>query len=142
MIKKQPRILFFIKGAVPTVAEMEAAENCGNNVSFRNASLVPKVCNPEKCDGVEGVVPEAYKKLPLAGEVLKSFADKMKAEKEVEIERLKQQEEVNAKKQALAKEAAEKIAAAKAAKVEANKAVSEAKQEANKAQNIKWAAGK
>lgn len=37
-INRNPRILFFINGMVPTEAEREEAEALGSNVAFRNAT--------------------------------------------------------------------------------------------------------
>lgn len=142
MIKKHPRILFFIKGSVPTVVDVEAADKCGNNVVFRNAMMVPQTCNTENCAGVAGAVPEAYKDLPNAKKVLADFKTAEKAKLEIQVERLKEKEKLIAKKKELASEASEKIKVAKAKKVEAGKEIAVAKQEASKAQSITWQSGK
>lgn len=62
---RYPKILFFIKGANPTVEEEEAAEKLGPNVMFRNANFVPVDASPgslEQCGGVAGAVPTLYAK--------------------------------------------------------------------------------
>lgn len=141
MNKKQPRILYFITCAVPSVKELEEAEKCGNNVVFRNANLVPSVCNPERCDGVAGSVPTAYKGLPTAKQVLADFKATEKAEREAQIKKLKATEAANEGKKKAMAEAAEKLKEAKEAKVEAGKKVAAAKQEAAKA-TVTWQAGK
>lgn len=65
---KQARILFFIIGPVPTAEDVAKAGEIGAQVIFRNASAVGEYDKPEDCDGVEGAVPEAYKKFPSAAE--------------------------------------------------------------------------
>lgn len=60
---KQPRVIYFSKGMVPTEDEIKEAQRCGNNVVVRNASLVEPKLNPgqiEACEYVAGVVPPAY----------------------------------------------------------------------------------
>jgi len=69
-VKKFPKILFFIKGSIPTKEDYEAAESLGPNCVFRNASFVPSTGSLEKCNGVAGLVPELYKSEPSAEEAL------------------------------------------------------------------------
>ena len=76
--KRYPRILFFIKGVMPSVEAQEIAEQYGPNVAFRNAHFVSDTEAPEACDGVAGDVPERYKKLPTAEEALKKFEEARK----------------------------------------------------------------
>lgn len=78
-MKRYPRILFFIKGTLPSAEAMEVAEKYGPNVAFRNANFVPSSGAIEKCDGVAGEVPETYKELPTAEEALKKFEEDRKA---------------------------------------------------------------
>lgn len=60
---RHPRVLYFTAGMVPTDAEVEEVQKCGNNVGVRNSQHVPDEPNPgqiEKCDYVAGTVPKAY----------------------------------------------------------------------------------
>lgn len=62
---KQPRVIYFTRGIVPTDEEIAEAHRCGNNVVVRNAALVePNLTNGqiERCDFVAGAVPPAYAK--------------------------------------------------------------------------------
>ena len=131
-MKRYPRILYFIKGVMPSVEAQEIAEQYGPNVAFRNANFVPSSGAPEKCDGVAGAVPELYNKFPKAEEALKTFEENRKAAieaaKEGKEKRAKQAEEdakkAEAEAEAKAKadaEAAEKKKAEDAKKDEENK---------------------
>jgi hypothetical protein len=55
------KVLFFIKGSVPTEVEKSQASEIVGNVVFRNAKFAGGE-PPEICDGVAGCVPENYKK--------------------------------------------------------------------------------
>lgn len=60
---KQPRVIYFTKGVVPTAEEIAEAQRCGNNVVVRNGALVePNVTagQIERCEYVAGTVPAAY----------------------------------------------------------------------------------
>ena len=105
-MKKYPRILYFIKGVMPSAEAQEVAEALGTNVAFRNANFVPTFGAPEKCDGVAGDVPELYKKFPTAEEALKTFEE---ARKEA-IEKAKAGKEARAKQSEVDAEAAKKKA--------------------------------
>lgn len=59
-MKKYPKILYFIKGSMPSDDDFKNAESFGVNVSFRNALFITDVGTLEHCDGVTGVVPEKY----------------------------------------------------------------------------------
>lgn len=60
---RPPRVLYFIKGTVPTLEDQLAAEELAPClVSFRNAHLVSDVGALEACDAVAGAVPARYKK--------------------------------------------------------------------------------
>lgn len=62
MKKKSPRIIYFIKGAVPSADQIEEAEAIGDNVVFRNATLIPSTGALEYCFAVAGEVPARYEK--------------------------------------------------------------------------------
>ena len=60
---RPPRVLYFIKGTVPTLEDQLAAEELAPClVSFRNAHLVSDVGALEACDAVAGAAPARYKK--------------------------------------------------------------------------------
>lgn len=111
-MRKQPRILYFVKGVMPSIEAQEVAGSYGAaNVAFRNANFVPEDGALEQCDGVAGEVPERYKeKYPSAEEAIETFeaerkkeiADKKKANaaaKKAETE-AKKKVEAEAKKKA------------------------------------------
>lgn len=60
---RKRRVLFFIVGAVPTEAELAAAQTLGTKM-FRNAAQVTDLDAIERCDGVAGAVPPRYAKCP------------------------------------------------------------------------------
>lgn len=80
-LTRVPRILFFIKGTLPTLEEqLEAEDLAPARVSFRNANLVREEGALEICDGVTGEVPARYKKAyPTAKKALEGFAEARKA---------------------------------------------------------------
>lgn len=59
---KKEKILFFIKGFVPTDEERAEAEKLGTKM-FRSARMVSDTSPIEKCDCVYGCVPEQYEHL-------------------------------------------------------------------------------
>lgn len=73
---KQPKILFFIDGPVPSEVEKLDAFDLGVPVQFRNAQHVFKV--EEEADGVAGVIPKAYAKHPTAEDALKAYKAEVK----------------------------------------------------------------
>lgn len=122
--KRYPKILFFIKGVMPSIEAQEVADEYGPNVAFRNAHFVKDSGSLEACDGVAGEVPEAYKKLPSAEEACAAFEKARKesgekarknAEKRAE-EKAKAEEEAKAKAEEEAKAKAEAEEKAKEAK--------------------------
>lgn len=145
MDNKFPRILFFVRGSMPSPEALEIAEEMGPNVAFRNAAFVPDDANPEKCDGVAGEIPEAYKKFPKAEEAIKTF--KEAREKERAAKKKAREEAKKAKEDALseadkAKKAQEEAdkKAKEAKEAEAKKKVAEKKAAAEKAKAAKKAA--
>lgn len=67
---KHPRVLFFLKGIIPTLEEQSEAEELGNNVAFRNASVIADGDPLEAFDKVAGAIPASY-----AAEVARREAD-------------------------------------------------------------------
>ncbi len=58
---KRAKILFFIAGCAPSMADFKEANELTAEVVFRNASAVPSEPHAlETCDGVAGCVPEIY----------------------------------------------------------------------------------
>lgn len=78
MIKKSPKILYFVNGSMPSVLDIANAAELGNNVAFRNADFVNPDDKPESCAGVAGVVPSNYKKVPKGSAVYKKFLAEQK----------------------------------------------------------------
>lgn len=119
-MKRYPRILYFIKGVMPSAEAQEVAEEFGPNVAFRNANFVPSSGALEACDGVAGDVPETYKNLPTAEEAIEKFEAERKAANEKNAKR-----DAERKKQAEAEKKAKEQAEADAKKAkeqaEANK---------------------
>ncbi|AJD83164.1 hypothetical protein [Paracoccus phage vB_PmaS-R3] len=71
-----PRILFFIKGTLPTLEQsLEADKLAPMRVSFRNANLVPEDGALEACDGWHGEdTPKRYRKAyPTAEEAAENY---------------------------------------------------------------------
>lgn len=76
-MRKYPRILYFIKGVLPSDEAQDVADTLGPNVAFRNANFVAETGALEKCDGVAGEVPARYKEAyPTAEEALKISKNK------------------------------------------------------------------
>lgn len=78
MIRKFPRILFFINGPLPTEEQQNEALEYGFNVAFRNADLISADGCREECDGVAGEVPERYADKPHADEALAAWSRKLR----------------------------------------------------------------
>lgn len=76
---KQPFVLFFVAGMVPTPEELQAATQLRARVGYRNASVVNDTDVAEPCDGVAGKVPTPYKKFPTAEAAIANY-DKRIAE--------------------------------------------------------------
>jgi len=84
----KPKILFFIKDAVPTEAErLEASEIVGN-VVFRNASI--KTEFPEACDGVAGAVPDLYKQVEVVESSQGDDAEKPKRGRKPKVDNVQE----------------------------------------------------
>jgi len=87
---RSPKILYFIKGTLPSDEAYDIADGLGTNVAFRNVDFIVDTNALEDCDGVAGEVPAAYaKKYPTAEKALKQFkverkrtADEKKAKRE------------------------------------------------------------
>lgn len=73
---KQPKIIFFIDGPVPSETEKLDAFDLGVPVQFRNAQHVTRV--EEDCDGVAGNVPAPYAKHASAEDALKAYKAEVK----------------------------------------------------------------
>lgn len=83
---KAPRILYFLRGPVPTNEERNDAHRYGTNVAFRNASLVGTDDACEICDGVAGAVPVAYKGKPDGKAVISAHLAKIEYKEPVAAE--------------------------------------------------------
>ena len=131
-LTRVPRILFFIKGTLPTLEEqLEADELAPMRVSYRNANLVSAEGALETCDGWYGdATPERYRKAyPAAEEAAKNY----KANREAAYKAKKEAAD-EAKKSGLDATAAEaKAKADKAAadKAKADEAAKKAKEDAD-----------
>lgn len=79
---KSPKILYFVNGAAPSVADQIAVIDLGVSVLYRNARFVAADEKPEPCDGVAGHVPSAYKNLPGAEEVVEAYKAELQAQRE------------------------------------------------------------
>ena len=103
---KFAKILYFVKGVMPSNEAQQIALKYGPNVAFRNANFVSDNGAPEDCDGVAGDVPKLYKKFKDADEVLKEFnerqAELMKgnAKKETKVAKDPEPEKANPPKKA------------------------------------------
>lgn len=62
-----PKILFFLAGAVATQAEIDAANLIGPGVQLRNAALIDPTAPLEEADGVAGAPPPPYDTMPGPG---------------------------------------------------------------------------
>lgn len=76
---KPPKVLFFHEGKMPSAADYEECLEYGANVQYRAAQHVRSGDVVEDCDGVAGVVPDAYDHLPSAEDALESFRARIKA---------------------------------------------------------------
>lgn len=76
---KAPKILFFIHGPVASKEEKEQANQYPFPVHFRNADHIGEFFTPEACDGVDGDVPEQYRKFPQGMEAVKAFREDFSA---------------------------------------------------------------
>lgn len=126
-MKRYPRILYFIKGVMPSAEAQEVAEEYGPNVAFRNANFVPSSGALEACDGVAGDVPETYKNLPTAEEAIEKFEAERKAANEKNAKR-----DAERKEQAEAAKAEAEKKAKEQAEADAKKAKEQAKANENK----------
>ena len=95
-MRKQPRILFFVKGSLPSKEAYDIADEFGVNVAFRNASVIRDGACIEACDGVAGEVPESYSHIRPAKEVIAEYRkpSKAKAEETTKQEETAKPEEV------------------------------------------------
>jgi hypothetical protein len=74
--QKDPEILYFAKGAIPTREEQIEIFDLGGRVRVRNGSIDPGGSAPEKAAGVAGkAIPEAYQSYPRGADVLKAHRD-------------------------------------------------------------------
>lgn len=85
MLKKNLKVIWFIKESNPTEDDIEGAEALtGYNVVFRNGSFVGDEDKPELCDGVAGftnpVIKKVYGEIPSAEKAIATF-EKTKAER-------------------------------------------------------------
>lgn len=131
-LTKLPRILFFIRGPVPSLEQqLEAEDLSPARVSFRNADLVLAEGALEVCDGVTGEVPARYKKAyPTAKKALEGFAEARKAA----YEKLAKDADTSKKTglDATAAVAAKKAEDADKAKAKADEVAAKAKEDADK----------
>lgn len=72
---KSPLILYFVHGPVPSEADKEAAAKYPFPVGFRNVDHIGEFFTPEPCDGVDGDVPEQYRKFPTGAEAVAKFKE-------------------------------------------------------------------
>lgn len=99
-MKKAPKILYFIRGSVPTKEEQDEADTFGANVAYRNVEFMGDEA-PEAADGVAGgtyqemeddkpvgepvsLIPHKYRSYPKAADVVAAYRagkDLPKAEK-------------------------------------------------------------
>jgi Tfp pilus assembly protein FimV len=121
---KEPKIICFHKGSVPSIEALELADKYGSGVVFRNASFVGSNDKPEECAGVCGEVPEVYKNCKSADDAVKEHKANVEAARKAEKE----------KRDARAKANKEHAANVKASQAEADKAKKEAEAAAKKAQ--------
>jgi len=97
---RPPRVLYFIKGTVPTLDDQLAAEELAPClVSFRNAHLVSDVGALEACDAVAGAAPARYKK---AYPGVKDAVEAYKKKKKTDEAAKKAKDEAEAKAKAAA----------------------------------------
>lgn len=58
--RRASKVIYFVRGAMPTVEDYEAAEAIGPGCVFRNALKIVPGAPMENCDAVAGAVPEDY----------------------------------------------------------------------------------
>lgn len=67
--RRASKVIYFVKGALPSKEDYEAATAIGPGVVFRNALKLVNGAPLENCDAVAGAVPEDYAMIfPTAGE--------------------------------------------------------------------------
>lgn len=76
MLPKAPRILYFLKGSMPTAEQQIDAMRYGSGVVFRNGSCVPVEGSPEACDGVAGDVPTLYSAMRSGEDAMREYLAK------------------------------------------------------------------
>lgn len=77
---KALKILYFVRGAAPSPAQLAEAGALNANVCFRNALAISNEAALEACDGVAGDVPPVYSaKFPNAKAALEARAKKLAA---------------------------------------------------------------
>lgn len=76
MLPKAPRILYFLKGSMPTAEQQIDAMRYGSGVVFRNGSCVPVEGSPEACDGVAGDVPALYSAMRSGEDAMREYIAK------------------------------------------------------------------
>lgn len=69
------KVLYFIRSAVPTKAEYDAASKLEGKVLFRNGSVVTEEDSLESCDAVAGTIPARYKGIKVEGEQVPAPVD-------------------------------------------------------------------
>lgn len=60
--KGKARVLYFVRGSVPSAEQLAEAEKLGPGVAFRNATMVRDTDPLEHADIVAGDVPDVYRK--------------------------------------------------------------------------------
>ncbi|UUV44522.1 hypothetical protein RCMOTHERGOOSE_12 [Rhodobacter phage RcMotherGoose] len=77
---KALKILYFVRGAAPSPAQLAEAHSLNANVCFRNALAISNEAALEACDGVAGDVPPVYSaKFPAAVAALEARAKTIEA---------------------------------------------------------------
>ena len=77
---KALKILYFVRGAAPSPAQLAEAHSLNANVCFRNALAISNEAALESCDGVSGDVPPVYAaKFPAAEAALEARAKTIEA---------------------------------------------------------------
>ncbi|AKU43029.1 hypothetical protein RCTITAN_12 [Rhodobacter phage RcTitan] len=77
---KALKILYFVRGAAPSPAQLAEAHSLNANVCFRNALAISNEAALEACDGVSGDVPPVYSaKFPAAEAALEARAKSIAA---------------------------------------------------------------
>lgn len=84
---KDPRILYFCAGDMPTARDKLASLELGSNVSFRNGNFGTGGAAVEHCDGVSGpAIPKEYSNKPDGAECFKAYRAKLIEEAERELQ--------------------------------------------------------